>query len=1000
MPRGHAYWLLGGGVMARVIKDKDWSLTPLGPIESWPQSLRTTVSLVQASNSPISLVWGPGHTHIYNDGYWPICGDKHPASMGQDFRECWASSFSVLGEAYATAWAGRSAYFEKMRMFLDRFGFLEETWFTFSFSPIADESGNVGGLFHPVTELTGEMLSERRTRTLRDLAIRGAAAKTAEEALRLSADVFAAANLDVPFTVFYLVDDGAHRARRVAQSGISPDAAGPAAVELGRRPSPWSIAEVIRSGETVQLDDVVARLTDPVGPYPELPKHAFVLPIRQPGNPSPAALLVAGVSARLPLTDSYRMFFELAAGAVASSLANACALDDARRRAEELAELDRAKTAFFSNVSHEFRTPLTLILGPLEDELAERMAPLPAARRQRIEAAHRNSLRLLKLVNTLLDFSRIEAGRLQAAYEPIDLAAETIHLAGVFRSAIEKAGLTLTINCPTLPALVYVDREMWENIVLNLLSNALKYTSAGGIAVELQWRGDHVALRVADTGIGIAEAEQPRLFERFHRVKGAWSRSHEGTGIGLALVRELAVNLGGDASVASTLGAGSVFTVAVKTGFAHLPADRIQPHTPPEATPTGAAFVQEAIQWLPDAPMIAPDVLRALDDWPRPRVVWADDNADMRAYVTGLLEHHFEVVAVPDGAVALREIRERVPDLVLCDVMMPNLDGFALLAALRADPRTRTLPVILLSARAGTESSTEGLDLGADDYVIKPFSARELVARVRTHVALSRNRSAWTSQLERANHELEAFTYSVSHDLRAPLRAISAFTQIVLDDHARGLDQCGLDYLHRIQANAHRMAAIIDDLLALSEVARRELRSETVDLTSIARRIVADLRGAAPSRVVDVRVTDGLVATGDPGLVTIVLENLLANAWKFTGKRRAAAILVGREADDVFFVRDNGAGFDMARSALLFEPFGRLHAETDFAGTGIGLAIVLRVVERHGGRIWAQGSVGSGATIRFTLSAGDALWRPGPRTDVAGIQRTETTALAASSSRS
>ncbi|HET9627378.1 MAG TPA: ATP-binding protein [Kofleriaceae bacterium] len=976
-------WLVGGGEMARLIKAKDWSTTPLGPIERWPQSLRTTVSLVQASSSPIALAWGPGHTQIYNDGYLPICGAKHPTSMGQDFRECWASAFPVIGNAYERAWAGQSGYLEKMRMFLDRYGFLEEAWFTFSFSPIGDESGGIGGLFHPVTELTGQMLSERRTRTLRDLAVNTANATTAELALQLAADVLQDGNLDVPFAIFYLLDDDASHARRVAQAGISAAAAGPELVELGEpgglvaRVTPWSIREAVRGGRSVLLD-LGGQLGEQVGPYPELPTRALVLPIAQTGSHTPSAVVVAGVSARLTLTDAYHVFFDLLGGAVATSLTNARTLEQARHETEALAELDRAKTTFFSNVSHEFRTPLTLILGPLEDELGED-PPLPPARRKRLATVHRNAIRLLKLVNTLLDFSRIEAGRLHATYEPVDLATETAQLAGVFRAAIENAGLTLTIDCPPLPSVVHIDREMWEKIVLNLLSNAFKHTATGGITVELRWHADHVALRVIDTGIGISPSEVPRLFERFHRVKSAWSRSHEGTGIGLALVRELARTLGGDVEVASTEGVGSVLTVTVKTGTAHLPADHVRPHGEsgplptipiPVAATASAAFADEAAQWRHAtitggmAPLAKPAATG------RPRVVWVDDNADMRAYVTKLLEAEFDVIAVGDGVEALRVIRDHTPDLVLSDVMMPNLDGFELLTALRGDARTRTVPVILLSARAGEASSVEALDAGADDYLIKPFSARELVSRVRTHIALNETRRRWARQLEKANQELEAFGYSVSHDLRAPLRAVDAFTQILLADHVAGLDAKGVEYLKRILASAQRMSAIIDDLLALSQIGRGELRLTTIDLAPIVCSIVAELRARTPGRRVEVQVADEMIAVCDPRLVTIALENLLANAWKFTGKQAHPMIIVGREAPDVFFVRDNGVGFDMHHAEQLFEPFRRLHAATEFEGTGIGLAIVRRVVERHGGRVWAHGGVNEGATVRFTLQAG------------------------------
>jgi signal transduction histidine kinase len=507
---------------------------------------------------------------------------------------------------------------------------------------------------------------------------------------------------------------------------------------------------------------------------------------------------------------------------------------------------------------------------------------------------------------------------------------------------------------------------MWEKIVVNLLSNALKHTDVGGITVTQHWQGDRVTLCVIDTGIGIAAHELPRIFERFHRVQGAWSRSHEGSGIGLALVRELARAMGGDVEIASTVGVGTQVSVIIKIGAAHLPGDQVRAPTTRCARRASAGFVEEAMQWTADPPIVAPD-RTGVRPANAPRVVWADDNADMRAYVTRLLSDYFEIVPVADGQAALDSVRERLPDLVLSDVMMPRLDGFGLVAALRADPRTHAVPVILLSARAGTEASSGGMDAGADDYLIKPFAARELVARVRTHVALSRSRRAWAAELERANRELTAFSYSVSHDLRAPLRGITGFTEILLNEGETLDAQERRGLLQTINRGALRMGAIIDDLLVLSQVTRGELRRASVDLTAVVRRIVGDLRVRDPSRVVEISVSDGLAATGDERLLTIALENLMGNAWKFTSKRPRAEIFVERDAHGAFTVRDNGAGFDMTASDQLFEPFRRLHAVSDFEGTGIGLAIVRRIIERHGGRVWAHGVVDGGATVRFTL---------------------------------
>jgi len=639
-----------------------------------------------------------------------------------------------------------------------------------------------------------------------------------------------------------------------------------------------------------------------------------------------------------------------------------------RRANLKLGELDAAKTVFFSNISHEFRTPLTLMLGPLEDSLAEPPGTLPPKQRERLELMHRSALRLLKLVNALLDFSRLEAGRMRAAYAPLDLSQRTRELASAFDSAASKAGLALELDCPPLDEPAWADPEMWEKIVLNLLSNAFKFTFAGGITVRLREGQGHFELQVRDTGTGIPAADLPQVFERFHRVAGAQSRSHEGSGIGLALVQELVRLHGGSVAVESVPGKGSTFSVSIPKGKAHLPADAVLVEDAGRSLPAHtAAHLDEVRQWLSDA---RPE--RAATAGDQGRVLLADDNPDMRRYILELLEPHYRVEVVEDGQAALERALASPPDLVLSDVMMPRRDGFGLLQALREAPSTRDLPVILLSARAGEEDSVEGLDAGADDYLIKPFSARELLARVRTHLEHSRLRRRWARELEQINRELEAFSVSVSHDLRGPLRSISGFAQLLQDDYAAVLDEAGRSYLHYVTASTKRMSELIDDLLDLSRVTRATLKRGPVDLTALARRVAEELRRRNPERQCRVEVQDGMAAVGDARLLNILLENLLGNAWKFTSKRPDARITVGAEVQDgehAFFVRDNGAGFDMEHASGLFTPFQRLHSEQDFEGTGIGLATVQRIVARHGGRIWAEAEEGKGATFHFTLAA-------------------------------
>jgi light-regulated signal transduction histidine kinase (bacteriophytochrome) len=304
--------------------------------------------------------------------------------------------------------------------------------------------------------------------------------------------------------------------------------------------------------------------------------------------------------------------------------------------------------------------------------------------------------------------------------------------------------------------------------------------------------------------------------------------------------------------------------------------------------------------------------------------------------------------------------------------MMPGLDGFGLLRELKADPTTQNIPVILLSARAGEESAVEGLNAGADDYLTKPFSAQELTARVRTHLALAHARLEWTNKLEQSNKELESFNYSISHDLRTPLRAIDGFSKALLDEYSGKLDEHACHYLRRVRIAAQKMSTLINDLLDLSRVSRGAVQKESINLTEVARGIVADLHSKEPERKVAIEIADGLSAVADRRLVTIVLVNLLGNAWKYTANEATAQIAVGKNNDNndhesVFYVRDNGVGFDMAYVNQLFTPFRRLHHDSEFEGTGVGLATAQRVIARQGGRIWAEAAVRAGATFYFTL---------------------------------
>ena len=746
----------------------DWAGTPLGPRERWPQSLRTVVDLLLSSKFSMWMGWGPELTFFYNDAYRrDTLGVKHPWALGKPAREVWAEIWADIGPRIQQVLEkGEATWDEALLLFLERSGYREETYHTFSYSPVRDDSGGIAGMFCAVAEVTEQVIGGRRLALLRELASRLAAA-------REEPDVFAAIRTtlekntkDLPFTATYVFDATHARATLAASTGLSAgQPAAPAVIDLAGDEACWPATAMLTADGLMTISDLRDRISAvPTGAWETAPDAAALVPIvqRAGGN---SGFLVVGLNPFRLFDAGYRGFLDLIAGQIGASLANARAYEQERQRAAALAEIDRAKTTFFSNVSHEFRTPLTLLIGPLEDAL--RRADVPSQVRTELSLAHRNSLRLLKLVNSLLDFTRIEAGRAQAVYQPTDLAAVTADLASSFRSACERAGLTLTVEASPLPRPVYVDRDMWEKVVLNLLSNAFKHTFRGGITVRVTSGASGAELQVEDTGVGISREELPRIFERFHRVPHAKSRTHEGTGIGLALVQEIVRRHGGTIDVHSVEDRGTRFTVRLPFAAAHLPSDRVREDAVAVSTTTGslgaAPFVEEALRWLPesDAPGdasrgVAGDEGTSGGDVPASAasaatILLADDNADMRDYVARLLKAEgWTVHRASDGSQALELTRRLRPDVVVSDVMMPGLDGFALLRALRSEQATAEIPVILLSARAGEEARVEGAQAGANDYLAKPFSAQELIARVGLQLSLARDRRRATVAMEAA----------------------------------------------------------------------------------------------------------------------------------------------------------------------------------------------------------------------------------------------------------
>jgi signal transduction histidine kinase/ActR/RegA family two-component response regulator len=743
----------GTGEARAALRSVEWSATLLGPVRDWSQGLRTAVTSILDARFPTCIFWGPDFVQIYNDAWLTVLGSNHPAA-GVPARVTWSESWEYLQEYYERVReGGESIYLEDQPYAPVRAGLDEETYFVLSYSPVRAHSGEVAGVLTTAVETTDRVLAERRLKLLHRLAAVGTRAETVHQVCQGSGAVLSENERDLPFALLYLLDEYRIRLTLSTAVGVREgDPVAPHLVKLRGGHAVWPLRKVIVDEESALVEALPARLRDfHAGPWPLPPASALLLPLRSSDEEPPVGALVVGLSPRLPLDERYRHFLELVANQVGANVVEAQAREEERKRLEQLAEAERAKAQFFSNVSHEFRTPLTLLLAPLE-ELWEQRDELSPDLREEIEVAARNGRRLLTLVNFLLDFAQLEAGHLRPHFEPTDLAALTRDIVSLFRSTAERMGLELQVDCPPLPELVPVDRTMWETVVSNLLSNALKFTLEGEVGVQLRALPQHAEFVVRDTGVGIPREELPHLFERFYRVRDGRARTHEGIGIGLALVRQLVRRHRGRVRVESREGEGATFTVWIPLQQPRTPEGPFEGEREPEPMGVAADLVEEAAHWNEEgasdsAPRGAGEERRepagtasTRKRGERSRILVVDDNADMRAYLGRLLSAQWEVESARDGEEGLRRARQAPPDLILADVMMPRMDGLGLLREIRKDEALRAVPVILVTARAGEEEMVEGLLAGADDYVAKPFSSQELIARVGARLELARMR--------------------------------------------------------------------------------------------------------------------------------------------------------------------------------------------------------------------------------------------------------------------
>jgi signal transduction histidine kinase/DNA-binding response OmpR family regulator len=796
----------GPGVTSALMREIDWAQTPLGPVARWPSALVEMIRLTFPSRMPMLIWWGPELIQLYNDAYAPLAGDKHPGAIGQSAKESWAEAWGELGPlADQVMLQGEATFAENMLLLLERHGYREETYWTFSYSPIRDADSTVVGVFVSATEVTTPVVSTRRLETVRQLGTVSAAnSGSVEETCKAVVRVLADNRQAVPFAAIYLIDPDEPQGRLVASYGIGEGSAVTPADEFGLGEHP-DLAKAVASGARgliTGLRDSVPAAAFERGPLgDEVPDAAMLLPVSVAGQIRPTAVAVLGVNPYRAIDDVYLTFFQLVARQLRVALSDALAYESERQRAEALAALDEDKTRFYQNVSHEFRTPLTLIQGPLHTVLDEAGPDLSARHRESLLAASRAALRLRKLVDSLLQFARVDADEIHAQFEATDLAVLTADLASMFRSAVEQAGLAYIVDASGVSGPVDVDREMWAEIVLNLLSNAVKFTRKGRIELHLRTVDDGVELAVSDTGVGIPPAHLPHVFERFSQVPGQSGRSAEGSGIGLALVAALAAAHGGKVDVHSVHGEGSRFTVTIPLAAS---AERAGAQPGPRVgESTINAYVIEAESWLKADPVTEPPRSPSASNG---RLLLVEDNGDLRSYLVRLLTADgwdVEAVSTVDAALQV----DPPPEIVVTDVMLPGRSGLDLTRLMRADESLRRIPVIVLTARRGPAAAAEGLRAGADDYVAKPFEPSELLARIRVHHELARLRDFALSQAENRAANLH--------------RALASNRQIgvaigVLMAQAKITEEEAFDQLREVSQRQNRKLRDIADQVVLT----------------------------------------------------------------------------------------------------------------------------------------------------------------------------------------
>lgn len=642
--------------------------------------------------------------------------------------------------------------------------------------------------------------------------------------------------------------------------------------------------------------------------------------------------------------------------------------DEVAKRAEQLSllnekliESERIKSEFVATVSHELRTPLTLILAPIESMLAGDAGELSEEQREHLKTMHNNTVRLLQLITGLLDFSRLEAGKIELRPEPTDVVALTKSILADFAPALRQKQLTLVSNLPETTSPIEIDRYLYERILFNLVSNAIKFTQINGIVtVTLAKQADDQWLvSVKDTGIGIPESDIELIFQRFRQAEAPSTRRFEGAGLGLALVVEFARLLGGEVSVESKLGVGSQFSV-----------NFIGKEAGGKQKDSGSARKVMVPQYTTN------ETVKLENSENKPTVLIAEDNTELAAYIESVLETFCRTIVAKDGQEALDKMKAMVPDLIISDIMMPEKDGLTLCKEIKSDPVLKSTPVVLLTALTNRDSLIKGWESGADEYLFKPFHPKELITRIKgiLNGVSERKRAEMLALQQQKAQQTRDFMSTLAHDMQVPLLGSSRVFEMLLDGKLGEVPDEIRTLIGQIQDRNKFLLKITECLLEIYryESGGKDMDFSNVDTRKLVDEVTADFKKAAADKKITLHciAEDSMPKVfADEKALKLLIAHLIDNAIKYGAEGSSIQVRQEDDGEDVILeVTNTGSFIDEESRKVLFDKFWRGQPGKRFvANTGLGLYLCKRIVDAHGGIIECQSNEDTVTTFKVTL---------------------------------